>query len=228
MLLNEILKIERKYHKNISYIDDEKTWINLELETKINITTPYDVKNVLDKIKDKEYTECTHRTEWHHFFSNNGITHTVLILVEQSNEIWIKTKKDRKVVYTPKCLPLLLRHEIKVKPTDHNYKDEFMRTITSKYIGSIKKECIDHCFFFRDLNFAITLSLADTIPANNSLYQIEFEYTGHRIGTRKPSYKKVLKTFEDMLIEVLDKDISRLNTHAKIEWLYQQKNFTSK
>jgi len=40
-----------------------------------------------------------------------------LILIKDSNEIWIKIKKDKQQVLTPHGhLPILLRYEKKIKP----------------------------------------------------------------------------------------------------------------
>lgn len=69
---------------------------DIELETKINIEKLNDVETVLDNIKILGFSKVTQRTEWHHFFSNNFIAHNVLILIKDSNEIWIKIKKDKK------------------------------------------------------------------------------------------------------------------------------------
>jgi len=199
-----------------------QTLEDIELETKINIEVIQDVKNILDKIKSIGISKASRRREWHHFFSNNLVAHSVLILVENSNEVWIKIKKDKNEVYTPnKKLPLLSRHERKIKPQDRGYREEFQKTIIQRYIGSFKKECIDLSFYYKDLSFTATLSLADS--EDSSLYQIEFEYDGHKEDYDPPTYEAILNTFEQMLSDICGSKIKRLTTHTKLSWLLNEK-----
>lgn len=195
---------------------------DIELETKINIKEISDVENILNEIKSIGISKFSHRKEWHHFFSDNLVAHSVLILIENSSEIWIKIKKDKKEVYTlNKNFPLLSRHERKMKPQDIDYRDEFQKTISQRYIGSFKKECIDFSFYYEDLSFTSTLSLVDS--ENSFLYQIEFEFDGHKENDNPPKYETILNIFEQMLIDVCGKDINRLTTHTKLEWLIGEK-----
>lgn len=60
---------------------------DIELETKINIEKLDDVEMVLNNIKELGFSKVTHRTEWHHFFSNDLIAHNVFILIKDSSEI---------------------------------------------------------------------------------------------------------------------------------------------
>lgn len=125
----KIVEISRKYFLGAStqrIPERIQTLGDIELETKINIEKLNDAKMVLNHIKTLGFSKVTHRTGWHHFFSNNLIVHNVLILLKDSNEVWIKIKKDRQEVFTPnKNYPILLRHEKKMKPQDVNYQDEF-------------------------------------------------------------------------------------------------------
>jgi hypothetical protein len=196
---------------------------DIELETKINIQKLTDIEIVLNKIQTSGFSKVAHRTELHHFFSNNHIAHNVLILIKDSNEIWIKIKKDKKQVYTVHDnLPILLRHEKKIKPQDMNYRDEFQLTITQNYIGSFKKECLDYSFYYKDLSFTCTLSLADA--KNSSLYQIEFEFDGHKENSQPPDFDKILVTFEQMLLDICQAMTNRLTLHTKLEWLLSINN----
>ncbi|MFH1233161.1 MAG: hypothetical protein V1649_00720 [Patescibacteria group bacterium] len=139
-------------------------------------------------------------------------------MVKDSNEIWIKIKKDKKIVYTVhNNFPILLRHEKKIKPLDMNYQDEFQRTIAQDYIGSFKKECLDFSFYYKDLSYTATLSLADA--KNSSLYQIEFELDGHKENNQPPNFDIILASFEQMLLDICQTMANRLTTHTKLEWL---------
>ena len=67
----------------------------------MNIEKPRGVREILDNIKEIGFYDITHRVEWRHFFSNNLIAHNVLVLVKGSDEVWIKIKKDKKLLFTP-------------------------------------------------------------------------------------------------------------------------------
>ncbi len=217
----EIVEISRKYFSGAptQRIPERiQTLGDIELETKINIDKLSDVEAVLNNIKAVGFSKVTHRTEWHHFFSNDFVAHNVLILIKDSNEIWIKFKRDKKQVYTPHSnFPILSRHEKKLKPQDIDYRDQLQKTISQKYIGSFKKECLDFSFYYKDLSFTATLSLADS--ENSSLYQIEFEFDGHKENNLPPNFDTILVTFEQMLLDICKTMTNRLTTYTKLEWL---------
>lgn len=195
----------------------------VELETKVNIDKLHDVEAILNNVSVLGFSKVDHRTEWHHFFSNNLIAHNVLILVKDSNDIWIKIKKDKQQIKTPhNNFPILLRHEKKIKPQDTNYRDEFQQTICQNYIGSFQKECLDFSFWYRDVSFTTTLSLADS--RQGSLCQIEFEFDGHKENTEPPNFDAILTLFEQMLFTVCPFKINELTTYTKLEWLLSIKN----
>jgi len=222
-LLSKILKIAKRYSFNAPTKRNpdriQTLGPNIELETKLNIVSSKDVEIILKNISELGFSKVEHRTERHHFFSNNHIKHSVLILVKNSNEIWVKTKKDRQEINTPnKNIPILMRHEIKIRPQDKTYQKEFEKTISQKYVGSFKKECIDFSFWFENTSFTTTLSLADS--KTDSLYQIEFEFDGPKENTRVLNFSEIIQTFEQMLIKIVPSSkITSLNTHTKLEWL---------
>jgi len=200
-----------------------KTLGDIELETKVNIDSLNDVEIVLSHIKSFGFSKVSHRKEWHHFFSDDLVAHGVLILVENSDEIWVKIKKDKKVIYTPcKNFALLSRHEKKLKPQDEGYRDEFQKVVSQNYIGSFQKECLDFSFYYKNLSFTATLSLVDSKESN--LYQIEFEFDGHKENDNPPSHTMILNIFEEMLTEICGAYVIRLTTHTKLEWLLSVKN----
>ena len=85
----KIIEISRKYFTGAptQRIPERiQTLGDIELETKVNIERLSDVETILDNIKMIGFSKVTHRTEWHHFFSNNLIAHNVLILIEGSME----------------------------------------------------------------------------------------------------------------------------------------------
>lgn len=202
---------------------------DVELETKINIEKLDDlddVEIVLDNIKKQGFSKVTHRTEWHHFFSDNNIAHNVLILIKDSDEVWIKIKKDKNQIYTSQNnFPILLSHERKIRPQDENYREEFQKTISKKYIGSFKKECLDFYFYYKNLSFTVTLSLADS--AEDSIYQIEFEFDGHKEGTKPPNFYTILTIFEQMLLNICPHKTDKITIYTKIEWLLSIKSKNS-
>jgi len=190
----------------------------VELETKVNIDKLDNVELILNNISELGFSKVSHRTEWHHFFSNDFIAHNVLILIQGSNEIWIKIKKDKHQIKSPhNNFPILLRHEKKMKPQDNNYRDEFQRTVCQNYIGSFQKECLDFSFWYKDASFTATLSLADS--KQRSLHQIEFEFDGHKKNTEPPNFNTILNLFEQMLSNVCPSKINKFNTYTKLEWL---------
>ncbi len=219
--LKKIIEISHKYILDAPtqrVLEPIDTLIDIELETKINLEKLNDVETILRNIKVFGFSKVTHRTEWHHFFSNDLVAHNVLILIKDSNEIWIKIKNDKQIVKTAhSSFPILLRHEKKIKPQDINYRDEFQRTITQNYIGSFQKECLDFSFYYKDLSFTTTLSLADS--EHSSLYQIEFEFDGHKENIEPPSFGTILAIFDQMLLDVCQDKTYKLTTYTKIEWL---------
>lgn len=109
-----------------------------------------------------------------------------------------------------------------MKPQDVNYQNEFQQTISQNYIGSFQKECIDFSFYYKDLSFTVTLSLADS--KYGSLYQIEFEFDGHKENNEPPSFDKILTTFDQMLLDICQDKTSRITIHTKLDWLLSTKN----
>lgn len=220
--LKQIIKISEEYiakgpkSRAIKCID---CFPDKELETKINIEKLSDVKIILNNISELGFSKVNHRTEFHHFFSDNFIYHGILVLIKDFPEVWIKQKRDFKIVYTPKeNLPILLRTEIKITPSDLNYIETFLDTIKMKYIGSFKKECIDFSFWYEDLSFTTTLSLAK-LSKKDKLYQIEFEFDGCKERTLPPGFDSVLVQFEKMFSTICPNYLQKLNTHTKLEWL---------
>jgi hypothetical protein len=191
---------------------------DIELEVKINLDSLGQLEKILARIFEVGVSKFTQRTEQHHFFSDDKIWHSVLILVRGSNEVWIKTKKDHRIIETPTYkYRLLSRHELKQTPRHETYVEDFGSTVKQQYIGSFDKECIDYSFYYDGLSFTATLSLADTV--DDSLYQIEFEYDGHKEGHDSPDMKYILEVFEKMLNDVCGADVQHLTTHTKLEWL---------
>lgn len=200
-----------------------RTFGDIELETKINIKRLDDVEAILSNIESFGFSEVSHRTEQHHFFSNSHIAHNVLILIKGSSEVWIKIKKDRQLVYTPhNSFPILARHESKITPKDADYLNEFQATVSQSYIGSFRKECLDFSFYYHDLSFTTTLSLADS--DKGFLHQIEFEFDGHKENTSSPDFGVVLSIFEQMLLDICLDRVAGLNVYTKLEWLLSNKS----
>lgn len=217
----KIIEASQKYFvgfKNQITQEWVPTFEELELETKINIEKLEDVETILCAIKAIGFSNIVCRTEWHHFFSDDLIAHNVLILVNDSNEIWVKIKSDKKIVYTSNGnFPLLLRHEKKVKPQDSGYRDKIQQTVTKKYIASFKKECLDFSFYYKGLSFTATLSLAET--EQSRFYQIEFEFDGHKKSDSPPKFDEILDVFDQMLSDICKGKTDRINTRAKLDWL---------
>jgi hypothetical protein len=216
-----ILKLLTKYNKDLPKErkpERIQTLGNLELEVKINLTDLKKLDNILANILLNGVSKYTHRSERHHFFSDNNIGYGALILVEGSNEVWVKIKKDRNEIKTPTHgYTLLSRHEIKHGPQHDTYPEDFEDTIKQQYTGSFNKECIDLSFYYEDLSFTATLSLASA--EEGVLNQIEFEYDGHKTGDSPPSLSTILEIFERMLITMCGDGVSQLNTHTKLDWL---------
>ena len=133
---------------------------DIELETKINLEKLDDVKMVVIISRVwvfKSYT--SHRMAL--FFSNNLVAHNVLILVKDSNEVWIKIKEDKQQIYTPHSnFPILSKARKKIKPQD--VECLWVSKTISQVYRFVQKECLDFLFYYKDLSFTTTLSLADS------------------------------------------------------------------
>ncbi len=193
---------------------------DVELETKINIESIQDIVSIMKEISKLGISKVEKRFEYHHFFAGDNDQHDVLILVHGSREVWIKKKKDRQVITAPDLnLPILLRHESKMKPNDKNYLKSFSDIFSKPYIGNFEKTCIDLSFYFNDLSFTATMSLAFNPLHNSQLYQIEFEYDGHKENTTPPSFELIVSEFERMLKSNFLNFLKRITPHTKLEWL---------
>lgn len=192
---------------------------NIELEMKFDIKKSSDVKNLLMDIKNLDISMAEMRFEWHHFFAKEDILHYALILSNSSSEVWIKNKKDKTILYTKNKLPILFRHENKISPKNKGYENAFREVVSNPFIGSFKKICIDFYFWFNNLSFAVTLSLAYDPTKKSKLYQIEFEYDGHMINTSAPDFEYVISKFEELIDINFSYLISDSTEYTKIEWL---------
>lgn len=116
-------------------------------------------------------------------------------------------------------LPVLFRHENKLSPKNMGYENVFREVVSSPFIGSFKKICIDFYFWFNNLSFAATLSLAYDPIKKSKLYQIELEYDGHMPNTDIPDFKYVISNFEKIINEKFPYLMSKSTEYTKIEWL---------
>lgn len=81
---------------------------------------------------------------------------------------------------------------------------------------------MDFSFYYNDLSFTTTLSLAAS--EHSFLCQIEFEFDEHKENTETPSFDTILVTFEQMLSDICRLATNKLTTHTKLEWLLSIKN----
>jgi hypothetical protein len=134
------------------------------------------------------------RKEYHHFYDEKRM-HIAFIFALGSKEVWIKEKSDTNIVHTPRYkIPILIRKEKKIRPSDLGYDKLFLKTLKSDYIASFKKECIDISFWFE--NFLFTITVAESVTNKSSLSQIEIEYDGRCQNTECPSRKSLLTLFD--------------------------------
>lgn len=225
--LSEIHRIVNKY-----FADAPKSrsigerWISIlpdkEIETKVNIDDTLYLNLTLNNIFHLGFSVVDRREEFHHFFSDNSTHHAALILIKGSPEVWIKQKSNIGVIHTPRNIPILLRGEIKIRPNDKDYQEIFLNTVKMHYVGSFKKECIDFSYWFNNLSFTMTVSLAE-YSKNNKLYQIEFELDGYKEGTDPPDINSITSQFEKMLMIICPQYVNKLTTYTKLEWLREIK-----
>lgn len=226
---NKICNIAHLYllkHQNTEYIEPIQTFgDDVELETKINIEKASDVEMALEELAKIGITKTEKRCEWHHFFTKTEDceAHDALILSNKSSEVWIKRKKDKKVINTDSGLPILFRHESRLNPRNLTYRENFKEIISQRYVGSFDKICIDFYFLIKGFSFAMTLSLATEVLTKSQLYQIEIEYDGHLNTVSPPSMQDVLIAFEKTFDDIFLPFKQRVTAHTKIEWLNELK-----
>lgn len=192
---------------------------DLELEAKVDISSVDEVERVIHALQNRDISEVVSRREWHHFFAYSLSEHHAFVLSQGSPEVWIKSKRGSTSLQTPlDNLPVLLRQERKITPQHPQYFSVFAEVLRTPYIGTFQKECLDVSFWFNDLSFTLTLSLAHT-PEKNQFFQFELEFDGSRINSPIPNLHQVLSEFERVARLVLPVEIQRFTTHQKLEWL---------
>lgn len=193
-----------------------------EFECKIKFTShtlDKIIRSILASIKEKsiEIDEIVRRQEFHHFYGNKK-THRAFIFLQGSKEVWIKEKSKNRVVHTHKFnVPILVRKEEKLRPKDLIYSRYFLDTLKWNYVGSFNKKCIDISFWFN--SFLYTITIAESHTGWRKLSQIEIEYDGHAIRTKKPSEKRVLSLFDEIIPIIIPKPARYFTTETKLEWL---------
>lgn len=145
-------------------------------------------------------------------------TSRTFIVVQGSTEVWIKEKVLRKLNPTLSKIPILIRREKKLKPTDNNYPKLFLETLKWQYVGSFYKECIDVSLWFENLLFTITFMNAVVDKAILSL--IELEYDGHSSNIKRPTVGKIMDAFDKISHDLLPQVTNKYFTSfTKLEWL---------
>lgn len=221
---NKLIAIADPYLQNIPILrDDEPIQTfgdDVEIETKIGIEKEHDVEIILRNVSKLGILKTEKRFEWHHFFAVDDTTHDALILSNTSSEVWIKKKIDKEILHTrAHRVPVLFRHESKLNPRDKEYVSAFKEVVSRHYIGSFEKVAIDFYFWFDNLSFTATLSLASNLQEKSQLYQVEFEYNGHREKIYPPSLEDVLSVFEKIFTNNFPNFINKATVYTKIEWL---------
>lgn len=224
-IINQIIKISGLNEKTpIIGCESIPFNLNVEFECKTDFTFSKPdmvAKLILKRIKigNIKIDNIDYRKEYHHFYSkkNCGV-HRAFIFVNSSKEVWIKEKSSKKIIYTPKYkIPVLVRKERKLKPTDSIYEDIFLDTLTWKYEGSFKKECTDISFWYKNNCFTITFAEADNFISKFS--QIELEHDGYSPIIKKPTKKLLLTLFDEVAHLIIPKTSTAFTTKTKLEWL---------
>lgn len=193
----------------------------IEIEAKIDANSVI-CQKITHGFRNYRIDEISQRKEFHHYYERRTTSRT-FIFVQGSNEVWIKEKVFIKLNFTLSKIPILIRREKKLKPTDHNYPKLFLETLKWHYVGSFYKECVDVSFWFENLLFTITFANATVGKA--VLSQIELEYDGHSSNIKRPTMGKTRDAF-DKVSHDLDSQITNkhFTTLTKLEWLKELKN----
>ncbi len=137
-------------------------------------------------------------------------------------ELMAGHKQAQLVLTEARFRQFLLRQEKKIMPQHPQYFSLFAEMLLLPYVGSFQKECLDVSFWYNDLAFTLTLSLAHS-PERDQLFQFELEFDGHRFNLPLPNLHQILTEFECVAGLVLPFEVQRFTTHQKLEWLLNRR-----
>ena len=210
----------------------KQSFLNTEFECKIifnsaglNEIIQFMITNIRnEKI---EIDEIAQRKELHHFYGNRNV-HRAFIFLVGSREVWIKEKSDGNVTYSPQYnIPVLIRREKKLRPTDLIYSKLFLETLKWNYVGSFQKESIDISLWFKKFLYTVTIAESDT--GWSKFTQIEIEYDGHSPHVKRPNKKTVISLFDEIMSLLLTQSMMRFTMETKLQWLKSNReNFSKK
>lgn len=221
MVLSDWLDSPLTYPFGTSTFPEEPpifTWPGEELECKVEMSDaspeaklaiPQSIFQVSGVVASRQ----PRRSERHHAYTDGEIR----AILTCTNEVWIKRKRDTRVITTPQGIPFLHRQEVLTDPRQSDYQELLVGTLNMEYAGSFQKEMVDIWIWYRYLHF--TMTLADAISGDKVLTQIEFEYDGHLAGQQPPSLERVLAVFDELTEG--NPLVSPLNTtiQTKFDWL---------
>jgi hypothetical protein len=196
------------------------TWPGEEIECKVDMSHAHEksrlvlVQSVF-QIPEVLVSRQPRRSERHHAYTS-GDVRTILTCAK---EVWVKRKRNTRIISTPKGTPFLQREEVLTDPSKSDYQQLLVDTLNMTYVGSFQKEMVDIWIWYRDFHF--TMTLADAMSKNGTLTQIEFEYDGHHPNGQSPSLEEVLTRFDELVAGVPSLSPSSFTTQTKFDWLVQ-------
>lgn len=196
------------------------TWPGEEIECKVDISGASDEEKLaipqsIFQVSEILASRQPRRSERHHAYTSGEIR----AILTCTNEVWIKRKRDTRIVSTPRGIPFLHRQEVLTDPRRSNYQELLVDTLNMRYVGNFQKEMVDIWIWYKDLPF--TMTLADAIAGDRVLTQVEFEYDGHHADQQPPSLARVLATFDELTEGNLLVSPLTTTTQTKFDWLMQ-------
>lgn len=217
--INKYLVIAKKWINN--FVDPVFYNISkrdqLEFETKIDIKSEKDLEVVFGIIHDLKIIKAEHRSEFQHLFKFSEQEIIYMILIKDTNEIWLKVKIDENDgESTDEPFPMVKRKGVKYKPKEEGYREVFEKISESKFIYSFHKECLNYYFQFKGYFFSLSISLVFNQEGFRHT-QMEFEYEGYAKDMRVPKKEEILLVFSSLFKEKFPMFIGRLNSRTKYQ-----------
>lgn len=218
-----IIKIVHNYMKDVGLHRPHFTNIlpnGEEIESKLHIKSPQDVRDILDKIQKLGFSCGEHRSESHYLYQLDNGAHISRIEIAGMNTEWLKMKSKNHAQSTTRYgFPLVRRTSVKLKPRQQGYEQMYGLTQCTPIFANFHKECINLFFTFHDCVFSVSFSLAWN-EKGFKREELELEYEGHIDPSGYETTEEVEETMEDMIRYCLpDHRTRKLHTETKYESL---------
>jgi len=156
-MLSDWLDSPLTYPQGTSVFPEEPpifTWPGEEIECKLDMSPANDgtrlaLAQSIFQVPGILVSRQPRRSERHHAYTSDGIR----AILTCTNEVWIKQKRDTRIISTPRDIPFLHRQEVLTDPRQPDYQQLLVDTLNMRYVGNFQKEMVDIWIWYKDLHF---------------------------------------------------------------------------